>query len=163
MPRPYRTAVLSAALVVSSIAIALAQTTPPQPSTTPSPSTSAQPPVRSQQPEWRNPQGQEIRASKLIGSSVRNKAGETIGDINDVVLSTDGKVDAVVLGVGGFLGIGERQVAVDFGSVQLSRESSGRMIPTIDTTKEALKSAPEWKWSTADRSSPTGTGTKPVR
>ena len=163
MPKPLRTAAVSAALVASGIALALAQTTPPQPPSTPSPGTPAQPPMRSQQPEWRTPQGEQIRASKLIGTSVRNKAGETIGDVNDVVLGKDGKIEAVVLGVGGFLGIGERQVAVGFDSLQLSRDNGGKMIPTIDATKEALKTAPEWRWSAEKSGSPSGKGTKPNR
>lgn len=163
MSKTLRTAALALALAVSGVALALAQTTPPQPAPTPSPGTPAQPPMQSQQPKWLSPQGEEIRASKLIGSSVRNSAGETIGDVNDVVLGKDGKVAAVVLGVGGILGLGERQVAVGFESLKLSRDNGGRMIPTLNATKESLKAAPEWKWSTDERGGPTGTGTKPTR
>jgi sporulation protein YlmC with PRC-barrel domain len=159
MPKPVRTAVLSLALAASSIALALAQTNPPQPAPAPSAGT----PMQSQQPKWLSPQGDEVRATKLIGSSVKNSAGETIGDINEVVLGRDGKVAAIVLGVGGFLGLGERHVAVGFDSLQLSRDSGGRMMPTLNATKDALKAAPEWKWSAEERKSPTGTGSKPTR
>jgi sporulation protein YlmC with PRC-barrel domain len=164
MAKPLRAAALCAAFAASSIALALAQTTPPQPAPTPSPGTPGQqPPMQTQQTPWRSPQGEELRASKLVGSSVRNRAGETIGDINEVVIGKDGKVAAVVLGVGGFLGLGERQVAVGFDSLHLSRDNAGRMLPTLDATKESLKSAPEWKWSAEERRSPTGTGTKPIK
>jgi len=54
------------------------------------------------------------RASKLSGVSVYNGNNEKIGDINDVLLDKNGKVAAVVLGVGGFLGVAERYVAVNF-------------------------------------------------
>jgi sporulation protein YlmC with PRC-barrel domain len=161
MPKPVRTALLSLALAASGIALALAQTTPPQPAPAPSPGTPT--PMQSQQPRWRSPQGEEIRASKLIGSSVLNSEGGTIGDINEVVLGKDGKVAAVVLSVGGFLGLGERQVAVGFESLQLGRDSGGKMISTLNATKDSLKAAPEWKWSAEERRSPKGTGTKPAR
>jgi sporulation protein YlmC with PRC-barrel domain len=56
----------------------------------------------------------EWRASKLVGVKVYNDANETIGDINEVILDRSGKVANVILGVGGFLGIGEHYVAVAF-------------------------------------------------
>lgn len=56
----------------------------------------------------------EWRASKLAGVTVYNDANEKIGDINDVILDRSGKVTNVVLGVGGFLGLGEHNVAVAF-------------------------------------------------
>jgi hypothetical protein len=112
-------------------------------------------------PQWYARQAGELRASKLIGTSVKNAAGETIGDINEVVLGSDGKVAAVVIGVGGFLGIGEREVAVRFDSLQLKRGSDQSTIPVLIATKDSLKAAPEWKWSGQDRSAPTGKGSKP--
>jgi sporulation protein YlmC with PRC-barrel domain len=59
-----------------------------------------------QQGEW--------RASKLAGVSVYNDSNEKIGDINDVILDKSGKATNVILGVGGFLGMGEHYVAVTF-------------------------------------------------
>ncbi len=56
----------------------------------------------------------EWRASKLAGVAVYNDANEKIGDINDIILDRSGKVANVVLGVGGFLGLGEHNVAVAF-------------------------------------------------
>jgi hypothetical protein len=56
----------------------------------------------------------EWRASKLAGVYVYNDANEKIGDINDVILDRSGKVANVILGVGGFLGLGEHNVAVAF-------------------------------------------------
>jgi sporulation protein YlmC with PRC-barrel domain len=56
----------------------------------------------------------EWRASKLLGVNVYNEANEKIGDINEVILDRSGKVANVILGVGGFLGMGEHYVAIAF-------------------------------------------------
>jgi sporulation protein YlmC with PRC-barrel domain len=64
----------------------------------------------------------EWRASKLIGVNVYNEANEKIGDINDVILDSSGKVENVVLGVGGFLGMGEHYVAVTYDKLKWSNE-----------------------------------------
>jgi sporulation protein YlmC with PRC-barrel domain len=93
----------------------------------------------------------EWRASTLIDTKVTNAAGETIGDINDVLIDKDGKVAAVVLGVGGFLGVGERHAAVTFSSLQLTRDANGNPLVRVDVTKDQLKAQPEWKWEPATR------------
>src|SRR4029079_17022688 len=58
------------------------------------------------------------RASKLKGLDVYNSRNEKIGDIREVLLDQSGKAEAVVIGVGGFLGIGERDVALPFSEVK---------------------------------------------
>ena len=93
----------------------------------------------------------EWRASTLIDTKVTNAAGETIGDINEVLIDKDGKVVAVVLGVGGFLGLGERHAAVTFSSLELTRDANGNPLVRVDVTKDQLKSQPEWKWEPATR------------
>ena len=64
----------------------------------------------------------EWRASKLAGVDVYNEANEKIGDINDVILDKSGKADKVILGVGGFLGMGEHYVAVPFDKMKWVNE-----------------------------------------
>ena len=64
----------------------------------------------------------EWRASKLVGVNVYNDANEKIGDINDVILDKAGKVENVILGVGGFLGMGEHYVAVAYDKLKWSNE-----------------------------------------
>jgi sporulation protein YlmC with PRC-barrel domain len=54
------------------------------------------------------------RASKLVGLAVYNDANERLGDINEILVDKSGKINAVILGVGGFLGVGEQNVAVSF-------------------------------------------------
>jgi sporulation protein YlmC with PRC-barrel domain len=62
------------------------------------------------------------RASKLAGVNVYNDKNEKIGDINDVIIDKSGKVDTVVLGVGGFLGVGEHYVAVSMDKLKWVNE-----------------------------------------
>jgi len=100
-------------------------------------------------PQWYQRQGNEWRASKLIGSKVKNNADETIGDINEILLTSDGSAAAAIIGVGGFLGMGEREVAVQFKSLQLTRDPSGSVLVKLDTTKDALKNAPVWTWQSS--------------
>src|ERR1700757_2456391 len=62
------------------------------------------------------------RASKLVGLSVYNEKNESVGSINDMLTDKNGKIVAVVIGVGGFLGVGEHLVAVPFDKVKFSTE-----------------------------------------
>jgi sporulation protein YlmC with PRC-barrel domain len=62
------------------------------------------------------------RSSKLIGLDIYNRADEKIGDINEILLDKDGKVKAVVIGVGGFLGMGEHDVAVSMDKLKFMEE-----------------------------------------
>jgi sporulation protein YlmC with PRC-barrel domain len=88
----------------------------------------------------------DLRASRLIGMSVRNAADEAIGDINEVVLSKDGKVAAVIVGVGGFLGMGEREVAIPFSSLKMAASEDGANVVSVDLSRDALAAAPAWTW-----------------
>jgi sporulation protein YlmC with PRC-barrel domain len=95
---------------------------------------------------WYSRQVDEMRASKLIGTTVVNAANETVGDVNEIVLTKDGKVAAIILGVGGFLGMGEREVAINFNSVRMNRDKNDNTVLTVNATKESLKDAPAWRW-----------------
>jgi hypothetical protein len=72
-----------------------------------------------------------------------------IGQISDVLVGQDGQVDALIIGVGGFLGAGEKDVAVNFSSVKPQTDNN-KIYLTMNTTKDALKAAPGFKY---DRSS----------
>jgi len=78
--------------------------------------------------------------------AVYNRANEKVGDINDLILAPDGKISNAVIGVGGFLGMGEKLVAVSFSDLQLNRDADGAMRVTIASSKESLDSAPEFKY-----------------
>ena len=92
-------------------------------------------------------QGQ-VLASNLIGEEVYNGTGdraEKVGDVNDVMMSSDGKAEAVVIGVGGFLGVGEKDVAVAFDRLNWSIGQDNEKRLTIQASKDDLKSAPTFK------------------
>ena len=62
------------------------------------------------------------RASKLMGLDVYNEANEKLGDVNELILDKNGKVNAVVIGVGGFLGMGEHDIAVTMDKLKFIEE-----------------------------------------
>ena len=85
-------------------------------------------------------------ASNIIGESVYNGAGdeaENIGDVNDIVFDADGNIQAVVIGVGGFLGLGEKHVAIEYDLVKWAERDGDRWL-VVETTAEALKAQPEF-------------------
>jgi sporulation protein YlmC with PRC-barrel domain len=63
------------------------------------------------------------RASKVVGLSVYNDNNESLGSINDLLTDKNGNIKAVVLGVGGFLGVGEHLVAIPFDKIKFVSES----------------------------------------
>lgn len=74
---------------------------------------------------------------------------DSIGEINDLVVGADGRITHAVLGVGGFLGIGEKNVALPLGQVRLMRQSDGTLIGFVTSTKAQLQEMPNF---TATRS-----------
>src|SRR5665213_253990 len=68
-----------------------------------------------------------------------------IGEIGDVLVGSNGEVNAVIIEVGGFLGAGEKDVAVSFGSIKKTMKDN-KVYLTMDTTKDALKGAPGFKY-----------------
>jgi hypothetical protein len=89
--------------------------------------------------------GSEVAASDLLNQKVKNSANETVGEINDLSIGSDGKIAAVIIGVGGFLGMGEKNVQLPYEQLTFSRDASGYLVVTANITKESLQSAPEWK------------------
>lgn len=134
---------------------ALAQTAPSTPGQLPSgPSASAPAtmpaPIAISQP---------VRASSLMKATVHNTAGEKVADVSDLLVDPSGTVKSVILGVGGFLGIGERNVAVDLASLRMMQDSSGHIMLTSDQmkSKDEVKAMPEWKDPNKSVSSTTST------
>lgn len=84
-------------------------------------------------------------ASTLIDKPAVNSQGETIGDVNDLVTDQNGKIIAALIGVGGFLGIGEKDVAVRFEDLKLTRDDNDNVKVTLNISKEMLAAAPDYK------------------
>jgi PRC-barrel domain len=70
---------------------------------------------------------------------------QKIGEIMDVLVSPNGQIDAAIVGVGGFLGAGEKDVAVSFSAIKPTKKNDKTYL-TLDTTKDALKNAPGFKY-----------------
>ena len=84
------------------------------------------------------------RTSKVVGSTVVNEANETIGKIDDLIVTPNEKIPFAVISVGGFLGMGTKLVAVPYSSLQVHDKN---MLLT-GATKEMLKDLPEFKYHT---------------
>jgi opacity protein-like surface antigen len=88
----------------------------------------------------------EMFSSKLKGLNVYNQKDESIGEITDLAIKNH-QIDALILSVGGFLGIGEHYVAVSPSSVNVRYDQKNdKWLASMNTTKEALKEAPEFKY-----------------
>jgi hypothetical protein len=84
------------------------------------------------------------RTSKVVGSTVVNEANETIGTIDDLIVTSSEKVPFAVLSVGGFLGVGSKYVVVSFSSIQVK----DKKMVLSGATKDSLKALPEFKYNT---------------
>ncbi|WP_043529455.1 PRC-barrel domain-containing protein [Litchfieldella xinjiangensis] len=94
-----------------------------------------------------------VNAETLIGSNVETQSGdnENIGTISDLVLNEQGQAQAVVVGVGGFLGIGQKDVALSWDSVELTQEGeNGSYTVRSDVDRERLENAPEYETNQAN-------------
>jgi len=80
--------------------------------------------------------------------NVYDPSDSKIGEISDVLVNKEGKIDAFIVSVGGFLGVGEKDVAVPFASVHAT-EKNGKWYLTMNATKEGLKSAQGYKYDKA--------------
>ena len=100
-------------------------------------------------------QPDQIRASKMIGSSVYDVQNRNIGKVRDLVLDKDGKVAAVVIDVGTFLGMGGKTVAVKLSDL---KTDNNRL--TLDRTKEQLQQMATFRLE--NRNTGAGSTTSPV-
>lgn len=85
-----------------------------------------------------------LQASNLMGADVKTTGDESVGPVNDLILDDQGKIVALVIGVGGFLGMGERDVAIGWDDVTRSGTADDLEL-RVDVTREGLSNAPEFE------------------
>jgi sporulation protein YlmC with PRC-barrel domain len=87
-------------------------------------------------------------ASQIIGETVYTssaKDAESVGEIDDLLVGSDGKIDAALVGVGGFLGLGEKEVAISYDQLKLTNDEDGTYYVVLETSKEELEAAPAFE------------------
>lgn len=80
---------------------------------------------------------------KLIGRNIKNAEGETIGEIKSIYINKDGKVDSVMVSVGGFLGVGDREVRIAWSDLKIT--DNGEKV-VVNMTRDELKAKPEYRY-----------------
>ena len=138
---PHIAAALTA-LLVATAPVAYAETAPRSAATTPAAGERAI-------------QSDQIRASKMIGSTVYDVQNRRIGHVKDLILDRDGQVASVVVDVGAFLGMGGKYVAV---SLRDFKTDHNRL--TLDLTKEQLQQAQNYRLENPNTGA--GTSSSPV-
>ncbi len=145
-----RTLLATTAVAILTVGGAFAQTTTPDTTAPSAPAAQpANPPGMKSADEVKakdDAQADGHLASSLMGASVYNSTGsnaQTIGNVNDLVMDKDGKVVSVVVGVGGFLGIGSKNVAIDYSQVKWE-QGKGNWWIIVPTTADQLKALPDF-------------------
>ena len=107
-----------------------------------------------------NQAASEWRSSKLVGASVYGPDNKSIGSIDDLIVDEKGAIKAAVIGVGGFLGVGQKDVAVPFEALQIQRKQNSSSIDkiTVSYTKDQLTNAPKFAYLQVQSNTTTGTG-----
>jgi sporulation protein YlmC with PRC-barrel domain len=86
----------------------------------------------------------EVLGTDFMGTPVNGKDGQQLGKITNLVFGQEGRIEFAVIGVGGFLGIGEKEIAVPFDSIKAG-EANNKQVFILDATKEQLQAAPAYK------------------
>lgn len=81
------------------------------------------------------------RASRIIGTTMTNMLDESVGKVEDIVIDTDGKVVAVMVGVGGFLGLGETSVAIGLRHLVITQPDPDHLEVKTSLTRRAIEQA----------------------
>jgi sporulation protein YlmC with PRC-barrel domain len=81
---------------------------------------------------------QYLAKDRLLGAKVVNKSGETVGTVDDLIVGQGGQIEGIVMGVGGVLGVGSKQIGVRLGALKISTADGKTTITLADATKEML-------------------------
>lgn len=89
-------------------------------------------------------EGEELRGDWVLGARVYTPDGETIGSIEDLILSSEeGSVNAAIVSVGGFLGFGAKEIAVDWSQLEINYDANE---VTLGITRDEAEEAPEYSF-----------------
>jgi len=87
-----------------------------------------------------------VTVSNWYKQSVYDPSNAKVGAVNDVLVDKGGKITALIVGVGGFLGAGEKDVAVPFDAVRVTTKDNNKWYLVMNATKDGLKAAPGYKY-----------------
>ncbi|HEV3113576.1 MAG TPA: PRC-barrel domain-containing protein [Candidatus Binataceae bacterium] len=111
--------------------------------------------------------GDDLTVTHWYKESVYDPNDSKIGEVTDVLINHDGKIDAFIVAVGGFLGLGEKDVAVPFNAIHFTTKNNNKWYMVMNTTKDAMKAAPGLKydrsamtWIAESAPATTGAGTR---
>jgi sporulation protein YlmC with PRC-barrel domain len=161
----------SALLVALLTTVAVAQQTQPlPPATSTRPAPQVQPAPRTDVPTAQvmtSLPGDASTINHWYKQSVYDPSDSKIGEIEDVLVDKQGKIIALIVGAGGFLGMGEKYVAVPQNAVHATTKNNNKWYLVMNTTKDALKSAPGYKYDRTamvwmPENAPATTGERPV-
>ena len=91
------------------------------------------------------PEAHYLAKDVLIGAKVQDTNGKIIGDIEDVILNDWNRVQGVIMGTGGFLGVAEKRVGVQLGALEFQEKDGKRIVVLPGVTQETLKDVPAFK------------------
>ena len=137
--------VSAGALALLMSTAAMAQSTPP---TSPPPTRmapAAQPATGAGMKIMNSLPADATTVTNFYKQSVYDPSDNKIGDVADLLVDKEGKVEAAMLGVGGFLGVGEKNVAIPFSEMRMTTKNNKAYL-VVNTTKDALKAAPGFKY-----------------
>ena len=89
---------------------------------------------------------QYLAGKRLIGAKVLSKEGQTIGTIDDLIVSQGNQIEGVTMGVGGFLGVGEKKIGVRIGALKIATSDGKTTITLPNATKEILAAVDAYQY-----------------
>jgi sporulation protein YlmC with PRC-barrel domain len=110
--------------------------------------------------------GDALTVTHWYKENVYDPNDSKIGEVTDVLVNHDGKIEAFIVAVGGFLGVGEKDVAVPFNAIHFTNKNNNKWYMVMNTTKDAMKAAPGFKYDRnattwIPENAPTTTGAGP--
>ena len=90
--------------------------------------------------------GDDLTVTHWYKENVYDPTDNKIGEVTDLLINHDGKIDAFIVAVGGFLGVGEKDVAVPFNAIHFTTKNNNKWYMVMNATKDAIKAAPGLKY-----------------